>query len=157
MGRINVKRKGSNAERQYRLKFIEIGFEGCVTARYGSRLLDDLGVDLMNLPILVQIKAGYPRLNHYDTIVQYLNTIHVNRKFIPHDKNKPFVLIHHLDVGKGKKREKEHSMVYMLYDDYNELCRITVQKAIDEELGDRIVKFSFDSLLKMIQCLTKDY
>ena len=40
--------KGHNYERQLVKDFKKLGFENCVTSRYGSKMLDDQGIDLMN-------------------------------------------------------------------------------------------------------------
>lgn len=52
------KRKGSDAERYYANVFREMGYKFCVTARLGSRLHDNAGVDIINIPFNLQIKAG---------------------------------------------------------------------------------------------------
>jgi uncharacterized protein YmfQ (DUF2313 family) len=52
------KTKGSNAERYYAKVFQDLGFDKCVTSRYGSRVHDDAAIDLINVPFNVQIKAG---------------------------------------------------------------------------------------------------
>ena len=40
--------KGHNYERQLVKDFKKLGFTDCVTSRYGSKMLDDQGIDLMN-------------------------------------------------------------------------------------------------------------
>ena len=53
------KRKGSDAERYYAKIFRDdLGFTHCKTSRLGSKLHDDAGIDLIFLPLNVQIKAG---------------------------------------------------------------------------------------------------
>ena len=52
------KRKGSDAERYYADLFRELGFIHCITARLGSRIHDNAGIDLINIPYNIQIKGG---------------------------------------------------------------------------------------------------
>ena len=59
--------KGHDAERLYVNRFKEIGYEHCVTSRYGSRLHDDAAIDLINVPINVQIKAGNTQIKYNHT------------------------------------------------------------------------------------------
>lgn len=57
--------KGHNYEREIRKEFVELGFKKCVTSRYGSKMLDDKGIDLMNTGVFaVQCKA-YARNPNY--------------------------------------------------------------------------------------------
>ena len=53
------RKKGHNYERALAIIFRNLGFKYCRTSRAESKLLDDCGVDLTNLPFLVQAKAGY--------------------------------------------------------------------------------------------------
>tara|TARA_R100000458_G_C8260183_1_gene235775 strand:+ start:1575 stop:1724 length:150 start_codon:yes stop_codon:yes gene_type:complete len=46
MGNKN-RNKGHNYERQLRKDFINLGFKNCITSRYGSKMTDDKGIDLM--------------------------------------------------------------------------------------------------------------
>ncbi len=52
------KRKGSDAERYYANVFKDLGYKHCVTARLGSRISDNAGIDIINIPFNIQIKAG---------------------------------------------------------------------------------------------------
>ena len=108
--------KGSNAERLYAEKFRELGFSFCKTSRQANRKLDDAGVDLCFLPFNVQIKAGYKKgINPHkilDIIPERLS------EFFPGFDpvhGYPRVLIHQLDVGRGKRRTKFDSVVYIYY------------------------------------------
>tara|TARA_Y100000114_G_C11738666_1_gene317715 strand:+ start:601 stop:945 length:345 start_codon:yes stop_codon:yes gene_type:complete len=54
----NNRRKGHNYERELRKEFIELGFDKCVTSRFGSKMMDDRGIDLLNTGIIkVQAKS----------------------------------------------------------------------------------------------------
>lgn len=52
------KRKGSDAERYFASLFRELGFDKCITARLGGRVYDNAGIDLINIPLNIQIKGG---------------------------------------------------------------------------------------------------
>jgi Holliday junction resolvase len=54
----NNRRKGHNYERELRKEFVELGFTECVTSRFGSKMMDDRGIDLINTGIIkVQAKS----------------------------------------------------------------------------------------------------
>jgi hypothetical protein len=114
------KRKGSQAERIYAKIFREdLGFSFCKTARQSNRMLDDAGVDLDFLPFNVQIKAGYANgLNEFKT----LNIIseRLPELFPPFDPvhKKMNILIHSKDIGRGKRRNDLHELVFIWLDDY---------------------------------------
>lgn len=117
-GRIN-RSKGHNAERIYRKIFIELGFKECVTSRYGSRIHDDAGVDLINLPINVQIKAGKQRnLNKKLELEEIKSKI---KKLIPNEQEKPLILIHRKDVMKGKRRTEFDDLVTLTFNDFKKI------------------------------------
>ena len=103
-GRAN-KTKGSNAERYYVNLFKEMGYDKCVTARYGSRIHDDAGIDLINIPFNIQIKAGKQKgLNPVATLIDIKGRI---ERMFPKENREhdyPTILIHKKEVGKGKKR-----------------------------------------------------
>lgn len=115
MSRGNTNRqKGHNAERYYAKIFKDLGFTFCVTSRYGSKLVDDAGIDLLNLPINVQIKAG--KQTSMNPGRELLNmSLKVKEFFPPEDPihSKPGFLIHKKPVGRGKKPLPEHQIVYM--------------------------------------------
>lgn len=118
----NNKRKGSNAERYYVKIFKEMGFEKCVTARYGSRLHDDAGIDLLNLPFNVQVKAGKQRgLKPMHTIMEIKERI--NKMFPENSREQhlPTILIHKKEVGRGKKRTEYDEVVVMTFSDFQKI------------------------------------
>lgn len=119
--------KGHNAEREYRSFFKEeLGFSFCLTSRQGSRIHDDAGIDLVNVPYNVQIKAGYKRgLNIKDTI-QYTKD-RVSELFPPEapEHEKPTVIIHRQDIKRGQKRKECDTLVYMSFEDFVKLIKQT--------------------------------
>jgi hypothetical protein len=113
------KRKGSNAEREYALVFRNLGYDKCVTTRNSSRLLDACGVDLNNLPIAVQIKAGHQRGMNISNELQYLET-KMDELLMTDDqwKQKPKILIHKKPIGAGKQKSDYHEVVSMTLKDF---------------------------------------
>ena len=61
--------KGHNYERQLVKDFKKLGYTECVTSRYGSKMLDDKGIDLMNTgDFAVQAKC-YKRNPQYKKVL----------------------------------------------------------------------------------------
>jgi len=114
--------KGHNAERQYRNEFVELGYEYCVTSRYGSRQHDDCGIDLINLPFNVQIKAGYARgLNYSKVLRNVKEMVSINFPDDAKEHTNPTFIIHKKDVGKGRKTTEFDELVVMTKEDFLKL------------------------------------
>ena len=120
----NNKRKGSNAERYYVNLFKEMGYDKCVTARYGSRIHDDAGIDLINIPFNIQIKAGKQKgLNPVSTLMDIKGRI---ERMFPKENREhdyPTILIHKKEVGKGKKRTEFDEVVIMTFSYFKKLIK----------------------------------
>lgn len=115
---INSRTKGHNAERKYAQLFRELGFQNCVTSRYGSRQYDNLGVDLINLPINIQIKVGKQKnLNTKETIQQIKNNLQ------PINDNKPLALLRKYDITKGQKKLDSDELVTLTLKDFLEILK----------------------------------
>lgn len=121
----NTKRnKGHSAERLYAQVFKDLGFSHCQTSRYGSRQSDDCGIDLINLPINVQIKAGYKRgLKPKDEILYVKNKVSEIFPSGALEHTKPTILIHRQDVGRGKKRTEVDDIVSMTFEDFVKIIK----------------------------------
>lgn len=116
--------KGHNAERQYAKAFRELGFDKCVTARYGSRLHDDCSIDLINIPFNVQIKAGYRQgLNYSKELYKIDKMVSENIPQAYPEHQYPNILIHKKDVGKGHEKNKYDELVVMSFDDFVSLVK----------------------------------
>lgn len=110
--------KGHTAERLYAQKFKEL-FPDCQTSRYASRMLDDGGVDLANIPLLVQIKAGVHKGMKPEEVLKNIET-----KLPKLSEKFPKVLIHHKQGKPGKKRDAYSSLVTMTFDDFFTLLKL---------------------------------
>jgi len=120
----NNRRKGHNAERYYVQIFKEL-FPECQTSRYASRMLDDAGVDIAELPLLVQIKAGLQKGLKPVDILQNINSKIPNSK-----KELPKLCIHHKQGVPGKKRDEYSSIVTMTFDDFFKILKLAYDNKI---------------------------
>lgn len=114
--------KGHNAERFYAKVFKDLGFSHCVTSRYGSRIHDDAGIDLIGLPINVQIKAGKQRAMNPSKVLSYIRerVAELFPKTAP-EKDMISIVIHRKEVGRGKKRNDFDDLVHMSFKDFEKL------------------------------------
>jgi hypothetical protein len=123
-GKIN-KRKGSDAERFYAKIFRDdLGFTHCKTARLGSKLHDDAGIDLIFLPFNVQIKAGKQVGLNASRELTYMRDR--MKELFPSSSQEhsfPKVLIHKKEVGAGKKRTEVDEIVSMTFEDFIKLIK----------------------------------
>jgi len=121
------KRKGSSAERGYAKVFRDLGFTFCKTSREGSRVHDNAGIDLINIPLNVQIKAGYPRGLNQSKELAYISD-KVKELFPPGDKEHtlPKVLIHKKNVGRGIKRTEFDEIVSMTMEDFIRILKLKI-------------------------------
>ena len=117
-----VRRKGFNAEREYARLFRELGFPLCKTSRYGSKLHDDAGIDLINLPLNVQIKAGRQQGLHIPNLIAELK-LRIKSMFprTALEQTNLMVIIHHRDGKRGIPRAETDSIVSMTFTDFCKL------------------------------------
>lgn len=122
LGKTN-KRKGSSAERHYAIIFRdELGFKHCKTARMGSKLHDDAGIDLIFIPYNIQIKAGKQVGLNFGRELNYMKDR--MKELFPEtslEHSYPRLVIHKKEVGAGKRRTDEDELVCMTFADF---CRI---------------------------------
>ena len=117
------KRKGSDAERYYAKIFREnLGFTHCKTARLGSKLHDDAGIDLIFLPLNIQIKAGKQVGLNPGKELNYMQE-RMTELFPPtsFEHTYPKLVIHKKEVGAGKKRTEFDEIVSMTFSDFLKL------------------------------------
>lgn len=116
------KRKGSNAERFFAKEFRELGYDKCVTSRFGSKLLDDSGIDLIFIPFNVQIKAGYAKGLNYLKELEYIKEKMVkNLPGYSQEFNFPTLVIHRKDVGPGNRRTSVKDLIVMSLEDFQKI------------------------------------
>lgn len=118
------KRKGSNAEREYAKLFREIGYEHCVTARFGSRLHDNAGIDLIGIPYNIQIKAGKQAALKAHQELKYIAD--QTQKLFPDyaiEQKLPKILIHRRETPQGKRRDEFDEIVSMTLKDFLTLIK----------------------------------
>ena len=114
--------KGHNAERHYAKEFRDLGFDKVQTARYGSRIHDDAGIDLINLPFNVQIKAGRQRGMNPSKVLSDIKE-RIPSLFMDNDpvhKNMN-ILIHKKEVGRGRPRNEFDELVHISFEDFKTL------------------------------------
>lgn len=118
------KRKGSDAEREYAKLFREIGYEHCVTSRFGSRLHDNAGIDLIGIPYNIQIKAGKQVALKAHQELKYIAD--QTQKLFPDyaiEQKLPKILIHRRETPQGKKRDEFDEIVSMTLKDFLTLIK----------------------------------
>lgn len=103
------RRKGHDLERLWVKFFKSIGFKFSKSTRQESTLLDSCGVDITNIPFLIQCKAGYPNsYPKYDQEWEYTKfKLQDNFPEKSHYHDLPFMLIHKLDYS-GKSKPYRH-------------------------------------------------
>ena len=117
--------KGHNAERIYATAFKELGFDKCVTSRYGSRIHDDAAIDLINVPFNVQIKAGKQKAMKPEEVLKDISVRIVDKfpKNAP-EYNYPNIVIHRKEVGRGKKRNEFDDIVHLSFQDFAKILKM---------------------------------
>lgn len=108
--------KGHRYERWWANIFKDLGWEKCITARQGSRIADDSGIDLVNIPYNMQLKYGYPRGLNYKTLFDSIDECK-EKNFTEEDpiQKYPTVIAH-----KKSTKSNEH-FVIMKAEDWIEL------------------------------------
>lgn len=116
------KNKGNNAERLYAKLFRELGYKFCLTARQASRITDDAGIDLANIPFNVQVKAGFHKGLNPAKILGIIDE-RLPNLFPPENPihNYPNILIHRNQIGRGNRRVAEDDLLYIKVQDYIKL------------------------------------
>jgi len=87
-----ARRKGHDFERLVAKKLRDIGYPLAATSRQESRALDELEVDIANIPIYIQCKAGYEKSRpKYELILTRMEEKLINRpkhpKWVLHKLN----------------------------------------------------------------------
>ena len=110
--------KGHRYERWWRKIWEDMGFTKARTARQASRLMDDSGVDLVNIPINMQLKAGYPKGLNYPNIFKEIEE-NLKENFMEDDP----VIDYPIVIAHKKGRKKEEHLVVLKADDFMEMIK----------------------------------
>lgn len=151
------KHKGSHAERFYAKVFRDLGFNYCITSRQGGRIYDNAGIDLMNIPYNVQIKAGIQKNMSPGKVL--FNIDNQIKALFPEDaqvRKYPIILIHRPIPFSSSTNE---DFVYYSYEQHLRFKEINKNLRYEEkkqrkgmynnEYGS-IVKVSFESFKNLI-------
>lgn len=115
-----LRRKGHDLER-YVVKTLRDIYPHATTARRESKTMDDCGVDVVNVPFLIQCKSGYesPRPK-YERLFAYIEE---RIKDLPMYKDVlskyPVVVVHKLN-----KRASEDALTVLKYKDFLHLLTL---------------------------------
>jgi len=114
---MNNRRKGHNLERQVASDLKQF-FPFAKTSRASSKHLDDSGVDINFVPILIQCKSGYKKNRPKFEEEKQKVAERINVNFPPthpiHDM--PFILIHKVD-RQPPKVEMDYDLFLLLLED----------------------------------------
>ena len=119
------KRKGSDAERHYAKIFREdLGFTHCKTARMGSKLHDDAGIDLIFIPSNIQIKAGKQvGINPSRELASMKEKMTELFPEASLEHGFPKLVIHKKQIGQGKKKTEFDEIVSMTFEDFVKIIK----------------------------------
>jgi len=117
--------KGHRAERYYAAKLRDLGYEKCLTSRYASKMHDDAGIDLVNIPLNLQIKSGkQAKLNPRKFLADMRGRIAEMFPDGSPERERPCAVLHRREHERGKKREEEDEMVYLTFSDLEKLLAV---------------------------------
>jgi len=124
------KRRGDDAERHFMNEFKKMGHDKCMTSRNGSKAYDAMGIDLINLPINVQVKQGAQKSL---SIKNTLKTIkeRIDKQGTETDKENPLVLIHRTPIN--KRRTEFDDIVSMTFADFQKIFKCYKQTDNNQE------------------------
>lgn len=96
-----AREKGHRLERELVNFYKSIGFGFAKTARQESRNADNTGIDLVNVPFIIQAKAGYKNNRpKYENIYDKTKAALIENYPKDHEyQDMPIVLVHKLDGG----------------------------------------------------------
>lgn len=163
---VNGRKKGIKWELFIINKFKDLGFKEAASTRSSSRYLDNLKIDINFIPYWIQVKSG----KQYVSPIPLLKEIEKNvieKKLDDY----PVLLIRIYDAIKGKRRQKEDILVYILYNSYNKFFNhnfksiftvngkynsnykklLKANDAILRKADDSLLVITFDTFIKIIK------
>ena len=113
--------KGHRAELEWVHIFKDLGYDNARSSREESNFMDSIGIDIVNVPINIQVKAGAQRgLNYSDQLRQIKEKI---SQKAPQIQDNILILAHRKDGRPGKKRDPEQDLVIMSREDFINLFK----------------------------------
>lgn len=151
------KHKGSHSERFYAQVFRDLGYDKCVTARQGSRLHDNAGIDIIFVPYNIQIKSGIQKnMNPGKVLLSVESQINILFPEESEIRTYPIILIHR---PKPFSKTTDEDWVYYTYQQHLAFKKINKnliyeskkerKGMCDNEYGT-IVKVSFEDFKNLI-------
>lgn len=134
--RKNSRTKGHNYERWLAKFFREqFDFNFCKTSREASRILDDCGIDIANIPYNLQAKSGYKGHRPKPDIIFASMTEKLQKNFPKDDPihNRIKLLFHKLDGHKP-----ENHLVTLQFDDFIKILKVYEKHKNDGKQPDSI-------------------
>jgi hypothetical protein len=102
---VNQKQRGNRFERKIVNSFKKIGYKDAATSRMMSKHMDNLGIDLVGIPYLVQCKYGKQKgINYSDVIKNITTNIKGNKEL----EKLPIIVFHTKDG-----RQEENKLIIM--------------------------------------------
>lgn len=151
------KHKGSHAERFYAQVFRNLGFSYCITSRQGGRIFDNAGIDIMNIPFNIQIKAGVQKnMNPGKVLFDVSSQIIALFPEASEIRTYPILLIHR---PKPFSKNTNGDSVYYTYQQHLRFKEINKNLKYDEKKQRKgmynneystIVKVSFEDFKNLI-------
>lgn len=118
------KKKGNDGERYYAKEFRKLGFNHCKTSRFGSKMHDGAGIDLIFVPYNIQIKVGKQRGFKPDLELESMkNKIENTFPENAIERSLPKIVIHKKPVGVGNKSTEFHQIVTMTFEDFKKIIQ----------------------------------
>lgn len=115
------RRKGHRAELEWVHIFRDLGYKNARSSREESNYLDACGIDVVNIPINLQVKAGAQKgLNYSEELRQIREKI---LQKASHLKDNILILAHRKDAKPGVKRSPEQDLVIMTREDFIKLFK----------------------------------
>tara|TARA_Y100001973_G_C5168266_1_gene317472 strand:+ start:1081 stop:1473 length:393 start_codon:yes stop_codon:yes gene_type:complete len=129
---INSRKKGNNYEVKIAKEMRELGYDDCITSRFGSKMMDYFKIDLLHTdPFRFQLKA-WERSPHFHNIFKEMEKC----KYIPIRKDaKPKRIIKKLaksfyNVIMWKKNNEEELVILKKKDFYEIIKMLKAEKII---------------------------
>ena len=149
--------KGFHSERFYMNVFKELGYTRCITSRHGSKYYDDTGIDLLNLPFNVQIKAGTQKRMIPARVYEEI-TLKIKENFEEDSPEsiKPLIVIHRpsayaKDFRKDMVYISKTDLIKLNYkEDFTEV-KISSQVLKTLTLKSEIVKVKFTDIFQYLK------